>query len=86
MTVHGRTIGSSPDADEHRLEVRFNSRASAALRELASELGVSLSEAVSRAIGLELYLLKYAGTAKSVIVENKRKIRTEVVLRDGRNN
>ena len=64
-------------------EVRLGPYAMAAVEKIASGLGVSPGEAVARALGLELYLLRYADGSNSVIIENEAGIRTRMVLRHG---
>jgi hypothetical protein len=74
---------SSQHSDERMVKIGLHPNAMAALKKLATGLGVSPGEALARALGLELYLLSYADGSDSILIENEAGTRTRMVLRHG---
>jgi len=51
--------------------IALSPRAAGAVEEIAKALGVSWGEAVGRALGTELYLLRFANGDDAVFIERK---------------
>jgi len=61
----------SEQRDDDRTKIALSPRAMAAVEEIAKTLGVSFGEAVGRALGTELYLLRFANGDDAVYIEDK---------------
>lgn len=61
----------SEQRDDDRTKIALSPRAMASVEEIAKTLGVSWGEAVGRALGTELYLLRFASGDDAVFIEDK---------------
>jgi hypothetical protein len=70
--------------DDDRVVVRLSPKAMGAVEEIARVLGVSVGEAVGRALGTELFLLRFAKGDDVIFIEDKHgRHREELTVQAG---
>ena len=85
--VGNKAMSDTMREGEGVVTVRLSLRAANAVRQIQDLLGgVSASEAVGKALGTELYLLRFAGDDGAVIIEQKKGFRQAMTVKPGGDN